>query len=372
FFEPQFVMHGTPIEKVGETLGALFNFGFIPHDWGFHRDRPVVGALFTLLLPLLLIVRPRPPRRLVLTVVGIEMAVAVWYVIKHQDRYLQVLMPWMAAVTAALLVLGWRQGRVARATLVALVGLQIVWGADVYFIRSHAMIGDSVLKATVDFVSAGHDGHYRERFRHPGSLEDVAPQVPAGAVVMQHEVQEKLGLGAPAICDMPEWQGALEYLIQDVPADVEALWRKLGATHVLWMPRKGGPWEIDKLAREAVFHRTVEPYVDMAPIDVGQYRLIALPPPGTAPVDSSPTRIAWMSCAGDPPNGVYTAADLAERRPLAPLVPAAVQAGPDGLAAANAAVLRSGCGEWAGTESALIRAGFRHRFQSGDHQLWVR
>src|SRR5213075_1725617 len=106
-----------------------------------------------------------------------------------------VLMPWMAAVTAALLMLGWRHGRAARVALAGLVGLQVVWGADVYFIRAHAMIGDSVLKAAVDFLSAGHDGKYRERFNHPGSLEEVGAQLPrSGVTVMQHEVQEKLGL----------------------------------------------------------------------------------------------------------------------------------------------------------------------------------
>jgi hypothetical protein len=370
FFEPQFVMHGTPLEKVGETLSALVNYALIPHDFGFHRDRPVIGALFTLLLPLLLLVRPR--RRLVLMVIGVHMGIAAWYIIKHQDRYLQILMPWMASVTVALLVLAWRQGWLARGAVALLVALQLVWGADIYFIRSHAMIGDSFLKATIDFLSAGHDKRYEERFRLPGSLEEVAPKLPRGAKVMQHEIQEKLGLGAQAICDMPEWQGALEYLIQDVPADVERLWRQLGATHVLWMPRKGGPWEIDKLAREAVFHRTLEPFLNQ-PTDIGSYRLVALPAAGMLAVEATPTRIAWLSCAGDPPNGLYTAADLAERKPLAPLNPAALQAAPEAaLSAANVVILRSGCGEWSFAPPLLERVNFHHRFQSGEHGLWVR
>jgi hypothetical protein len=370
FFEPEFVMHGTPREKLGETLSALVNYPFVPHDFGFHRDRPVLGALFTLLLPLLLLVRPR--RRVVLMVIGVHLGIAAWYVIKHQDRYLQMLMPWMAAVTVSLLVLAWRQGRLARAAVTVLVALQLVWGSDVYFIRSHAMIGDSVLKATVDFLSAGHDKRYAERFRIGGGLEDVAAKLPRGARVMQHEVQEKLGLGAQAICDMPEWQGALEYLVQDVPAEVERSWRKLGATHVLWERRKGGPWEIDKLAREAVFHRTVEPFIDAA-IDVGGFRLLALPPPGPGSAEPTPTRIAWLSCAGDPPNGSYVAADLAERKPLATIEPAALQANPQAtLAEANVVILRSGCGEWWFAPALLDGAGFRHRFDSGDHHLWVR
>jgi hypothetical protein len=372
FFEPQFIVHGTAIEKIGQVLVSLVNFGLVPHDWGFHRDRPVVGALFTLLLPLLLLLRPS--RRLVLTVIGVHIGIAVWFAIKHQDRYLQVLMPWIAACTAAMLALGWRQGWIARGTLAALVGLQIVWGADVYFIRSHAMIGDSFLKTTVDFLSAGHDGRYRERLRHPGSLEEIAPHIPAGAKLLQHEMQEKLGLGAQAICDEPEWQGEYEYLILDVPSEIERHWRADGATHVLWQPNKGGPWTIDKLAREAVFHHTVEPWVDTVPReDVAGMRLIKIPPPGTIPLDSSPTRMAWLGCGGGPPSGLYSSQGLAEGKPLGDIAPAALRASPEAtLAPAHAVIYRTTCGEWSGTTPLLIRSGFRHRFQAGEDEIWVR
>jgi hypothetical protein len=330
----------------------------------------VVGALFTLLLPLLLLVRPR--RSLVLTVIGIHLGILTWYVIKHQDRYLQALMPWIAAATAAFLVLGWRQGRVARVTLTALVGLQIVWGADVYFIRSHDMIGDSVLKRTIDFIASGHEGKYRERFRFPGTLEDVGKHLSPGAKLMLHEVQEKLGLGAPAIVDMAGWQGAFEYLIQDVPSDVERLWRDFGATHVLWLQRYGPGWSSGMLAREAVFFRTVEPFAD-SQINVGDYRLLTFPPRGTVVIDSSPTRIAWLGCAGDPASGLYTPTGLEVRVPLAAIAPEAVRRSPQlALADANAVIFRPGCPEWPASEPLLVQAGFRFRFQGGEFQLWVR
>jgi len=370
FFADQFMVHGTPLDKLGQTLTALVNFGLIPHDWAFHRDRPVVGALFTLLLPMLLVVRPRRP--LVLTVIAVHLGLATWFMIMHQDRYLQALMPWIAAVTAALLILGWRQGWLARLTLAGLVGLQIVWGADVYFIRSHGMIGDSVLKATVDYLASGHQGRYKERFRIPGSLEQVAARLPRGAKVMQHEVQGKLGLGAQAICDMPEWQGALEYLLQDVPADVERLWRDLGATHVMWTRGKGPGWAGDKLAREVVFHRSIEPFVDSA-TDVDDFRLLTLPPRGSVPVPTDRTIIAWLSCASDPPSALYTAAGLEVGTPMSPLAPAAVRDATQAtLASANAIVLRASCPYWGGNDAALGAIGFRHRYQAGEYQIWIR
>jgi hypothetical protein len=74
---------------------------------------------------------------------------------------------------------------------------------------------------------------------------------------------------------------------------------------------KGGPWETDKPST--------------APIDVGGLRLVTLPPAGALAAESTSTGIAWLSCAGDPPNGLYVAADLAERKPLATIEPAALQ-----------------------------------------------
>ncbi|HEY0706359.1 MAG TPA: hypothetical protein VGG33_06160, partial [Polyangia bacterium] len=88
YFPPQFALTGTPLQKVLRTAAALFNFSFVPHDWhGFHEDRPVFGSLFTLLLPALLFVRA--PRRLWLTIAGVHVALAVWFVTSHQDRFLQ-------------------------------------------------------------------------------------------------------------------------------------------------------------------------------------------------------------------------------------------------------------------------------------------
>jgi hypothetical protein len=117
----QFVVTGTPAEKLVKTLKALGTFSFKPNDWGgFHGDKPVFGSLFTLLIPVLLFLRA--PRRLWVLVVGTHLAIAVWYVTNHQDRYLQAILPWMAACTAAALALGWQQGPFVRTGITALSG----------------------------------------------------------------------------------------------------------------------------------------------------------------------------------------------------------------------------------------------------------
>jgi len=107
-------------------------------------------------------------------IAGIHVGIVVWFVTSHQDRFLQAVLPWMAACTVVALVLAWRAGVWVRCGVALLVLFQLLWGGDVYFIRSHAMVGDSVLKETVNLVGAGQEGKYNDRRRlHGGSLHPV-------------------------------------------------------------------------------------------------------------------------------------------------------------------------------------------------------
>ena len=135
----------------------LFTYAFVPHDFlGFHGMRPVFGALFTLLLPALLFVPAS--RRLWLLVLWTHLGIATWFLTSHADRFLQALVPWMAAATAAIVVLAWRHLKVGRVAVAGLVLFQVVDGADVYFLRTHGMIGDSPLRSVVEHLSAGTAG----------------------------------------------------------------------------------------------------------------------------------------------------------------------------------------------------------------------
>lgn len=88
---------------VRDSSEALFIFSFIPNDYGrYHGKVPVFGSLFTLLtlcLPFL-----NNTRRIWCLVTLTLMAIVTWYSVHHQDRYLQTIVPWMAAVTAAIII----------------------------------------------------------------------------------------------------------------------------------------------------------------------------------------------------------------------------------------------------------------------------
>jgi hypothetical protein len=370
FADPQFVVTGTPVEKLLKTLRALVTFSFKPNDWGgFHGDKPVFGSLFTLLVPVLLFLRA--PRRLWLLVVGTHLGIAVWYLTNHQDRYLQAIVPWMAACTAATLALGWQQGPVVRAGITALVSVQLVWGSDIYFIRTHAMLGDSPIRAVGELLGAAHQGRYAERFERSGSLQAIGDRLPPGATLLVHDVEEKLGARAETVLDSPGRQGAIDYLLLDSPRVVEALWRQLRITYVVWLPHWRGMGR-DDLGREAVFDRALYQFMGTAE-DQGHFRFA---PVSSTPKDAievaDPTRIAWLACREAPVLGIYSLAGLRAQTPEVSLADGVLGGAPlDGLAAANAIVLDRTCPNLAAAVAA-IPAEFAVVTRPGEREVWVR
>jgi hypothetical protein len=371
YWDAQFLLKGTPWEKVKQTLLALPTFAFIPHNWeGMHGNRPVFGSLFTLMVPVLVFLRNM--KRTWLLVVAVHLGIVVWFVTTHQDRYLQALVPWMTAATAAALFVAWQQGRAVRLALTVLVALQLVWGADVYFIRTHSMIGDSPLKALVDYMALGQEGRYAEhRKLHFGSLQKVGAELPPHAKVLLHEKHDRLGLGAASIADTLCWQGAVDYAVLDRPDAAAALWRQMGATHVMWWADLGMPWH-DYMAREAVFARTVDLWGgDVDSID--DKRLTKLRSEPRDKVSSaSPTKIAWLGCGDDPALALYTPRGLIKREPDSPIGADALRDNPhEAMAAANAVILRGSCGGYDKAREELS-SHFKRIDRSDGLDVWVR
>jgi hypothetical protein len=370
YWNRQFVLTGSIFRQVLDTIVVLPTFSFIPHDWGFHGHRPVFGSLFTLLIPVLAFFRGR--RRLWLLIAGIHVGILVWFVTSHQDRFLQALLPWMAACTAAMLTLVWQGPRFVRWGVALLVLFQLLWGADVYFIRTHNMIGDSPLKELINFVAAGQKGNYADRWRlHGGSLHSVGVTVPEDAVVLVHERHDRLGLGRNSISDTAGWQGAIDYVLLDTPNAAAAAWRKLGITHVMWWSDRGGMSSED-LAREAGFTRAIDQW-GTGPHEIEDRRVSALrtKPRHPAMAEQS-TRVAWLGCGGDPKLGIYNLPGLLKRVPERKLEEDNVhKSALNELSAANAIVLRPSCGYLDGVESEIAKQ-FTKMIKAGDVSLWIR
>jgi hypothetical protein len=371
YWNRQFVLTGSFWRNVLDTLVVLPTFSFIPHDWGFHGHRPVFGSLFTLLSPVLLFFRAR--RRLWLLIAGVHVSLVVWFVTSHQDRFLQAVLPWMAAATAAMLVLAWQGRPLVRWGIALLILFQLMWGADVYFIRTHNMVGDSPLKELINLVAAGQKRNYNDRWRlHGGSLRNVGEKVPEDAVVLVHDRHDRLGLGKKSVSDTAGWQGAIDYLLLDTPNATRAAWRTLDISHVMWWHDRGG-MSPEELAREAIFARAMEQWGE-EPQAVDERRVSALKSdnaknPGLA---EQPTRIAWLGCGGDPKLGIYNPPGLAKREPERSLAEDHVHNAPlDALNPVNALVMRPSCGYLDGVEPEIAKQ-FTRVVKAGDVSLWIR
>jgi len=332
----QFRFTGTPLEKIRDTLLSLVSFSFVPHDWDFHGRRPVFGALFTCTLVALPFVRPKG--RLWALVAAIHLGIAIWWVTAHEDRYLQALLPWMVAASAAILHALWKRGRLSRAAAVLALLVQAVYGDDVYFYRMHAMIGDSPLKAFVDWVALGQTGNYQDRFNAWASLQNntVASRVPKGGKLLAHQFTEKLGAGVPSVLDGKGWQGGIDYLAQQTPADTLRLWRSMGVTHVWWDPTQH-PRDDDVLAREAVFQHAVAALVPQTEMIAG-YRFGAIGSTVGAPAGVA-TQMGWFGCGSDKPNGAYAPRVFARSGAL----PSAIIASPGDLSTVPVVLHRDPC-----------------------------
>ncbi|HEX9619895.1 MAG TPA: hypothetical protein VF989_07165, partial [Polyangiaceae bacterium] len=290
---------------LAKTLKTLVTFSFDPNNWKrFHGNVPVFGSLFTLLLPALLFLKGT--RRTWWLVLWIHAAIFAWYSVHHQDRYLQGIAPLIAAATAAMLILIWRQGgRLARAGASALVALQIVWGGDTYFFQTHAM-ARSAVKKTLDLLAAGHEREYEKRFRVQETFQEINEKLPKNARLLLHDNHNHLGIGVERVHDDHMWQYGINYAAQKDPAGIYRLLRDLGVTHIYWERDDAGKGETlagDLLFYDFVFRRTEERE------RLGPSYLAAMPSePPRGPFDD---RVAVLNCKRDLPQGLYRLGDLA-------------------------------------------------------------
>lgn len=295
---------GTLAERALATIKTLFTFSFVPNNYPhFHSDTPVFGFLFTVTSVLLLTFK-RTARAWGLVFV-IWAGLAAWLSVHARDRYLQALLPWMVAVTVSVIVLAWRSHWLHRVLMSSLVGVQLIWGSDVPFFRTHRIIHDSPFKSSVDLIATGFQGKYDERLKAFGVMEEVGDSLPPDAKVLVHDVHTTLGLQRKRVSDAAGRQGAIVYGRMKSVRDAHELLRSLGVTHILWTHNKTEA--LDSVAGSLVFLDLVGTHTTDIK-NFGAWRL------GRLVVDSpeQPLRenVALLTCGASYAVGMYKLGDL--------------------------------------------------------------
>lgn len=304
YTEAQFWRPSHDLAGVWQTLKALFTYSFIPNDWPrFHGKVPVFGSLFTLLLLCLPFLRRT--KRIWGIVAYVHVSLFVWYWTHHQDRYLQAIVPLMAAATAAVIALLWRSHAVTKVALSGLIGLQIIWGGDVYFISTHAMTRSPV-KTVVDLLSSGYRKEYDARLAIYAPFTQIAAMLPKGSRVLLHDNQMHLGIGATSVSDFGGWQYGISYGRMGTPREVHDMLRGMGVTHLLWDTQDSKGW--DSIAGDITFFSFALRH-GMEKKSVGGMTFAKMSPP-PEPGEAFPDAVAFLGCNTTYRSGLYTRADM--------------------------------------------------------------
>lgn len=289
-----------------ESLRALVDFSFLPNDWSrFHGDRPLFGSLFTLLLPLTLWLKNT--RRLWALIGWVHLAIFTWYWVHHQDRYLQTILPLMAACTASILVLSYRQFAThVRALIGILVAVQIAVGADTYFIATHAMTGSPV-KKTVELLGMGYQGKYAERFVVEPKWVALASAIPKGERILFHDIHTHLGSEHEAVNDIALWQAGLNYSLAKDPAEIHRWIQEMGVRYIVANPLKSTG--SDRLASDLIF----QDFLRRRTLLVGEVEGVQIFKLPEKPIAASfRDRVIVVSCSPTPQFELYRLATLSQ------------------------------------------------------------
>ncbi len=364
------VTQGDAGQRAFEALKVTFTFSFVPHDWpAFHGKMPIFGSLFTLSLALLPFLKGT--RRTWALSAATHLGVFVWFHTYHQDRYLQILVPWMAAVTASTLILAWRAGIHGKLAASALVALQAVWGGDAFLIPTHAMTRAAPITTSNELLSLGYKKKYEQRFKVPGVLFDLgaSTDLPATARVLLHEHNPRLGLFRSVVMDIAGWQYSMRYELMASPAELYDRYRALGVTHVLTRTRKSRGF--DSLGADLRFFDFVEQDATVVK-RMGEFSLYAMP--SERPSAEGPGSVAYLGCGRLYERGLYELSRLSVRDKQVKVRPPRARASKTGDAAgllpeAQFAVTDPGCKP---TVPAPLLADFVQVGRRGKEVLWAR
>jgi len=319
-----------------EALKATFTFSFVANDWYVLRhDFPYFGSLFTLTLPCLLFVRGG--RRIVGFYALAMSALFSWYLLSHYERFLQCLLPIIAAATAGCAVRIWQAGVWVRLAAAPLLVLQLAWGSDAPFIRTHNLLGDSPLRRAAQFIPSGFE-QVPNRLSVFEPMPTLGRAVPKNAVVLPHDMMTILGLDRNWVTDLH--QSRISYGLLYEPERIDRELKELGVTHLMWPVFSIGR---DTLAGDLAFLNYALNYTTPL-LSYAGYNVSALPK--RTPKRAAGDRAALYVCGAPYSSGWYRLSQL--RLPVigpvtAPLPEAPVSEQPSELEQADYVVVDTSC-----------------------------
>jgi len=214
------------LKKAMDAVVLFFTFSFKPHYYyEFHHNVPSFGSLFTLMLPLLLLVG-RQPRLWRIVACG-SGSILLWAMTFLVDRNLQTFLPLLVASTAGIIVLAWQRGWLARVGVGLLVSFQVLWGADAIFYSGHER-----LRSAVEIIMSGFAGTARTRLdSFQAAYLALGKSLPPNATVVLHGTHGQLGINRRVYLDWAGFQGLIDYRSLHSVAELDARFRSLGITH---------------------------------------------------------------------------------------------------------------------------------------------
>ena len=290
--DPHYIIRGSPWKKLVNAARLFFTFSFEPH-YSFTHDVPAVGSLFTLLLPAVVFVPGRS--RLLPGALIASGAVVAWGYLYFVDRYLQTFIPVLVCVTAALIVQLWKLGAVARAGLVPLVALQLIWGGDALFYS-----GSDRIRSSMSLIRSGFDGAAERRFDgYRAPYVALKKALPKNARVILHTQHISLGIDRDILLDWAPMQALISYAHMRTPRELFDRFRSLGVTHLLYEAHMN--WAASSKQEEVVWNGLLVGYAEPMG-QFGPYRLARMP--RQAPPAEAAYRVASFGLFGYA-DGIY-------------------------------------------------------------------
>jgi hypothetical protein len=296
--------------KLQTVWRGLRDYSYGIYNWpDFHGSFPIVGSLFTfglVSLPFL-----RGTRRVWALIVAGHVGIACWALMFAHDRYLQPLLPWMAAAIAALAILVYRTGKLARIGLFLLGGVQLVWGMDMVFWPLHKMTAKSGMAMASDFFGQAYAKQFEPRTRPFDDFARIGEALPDGSKILLHHSHVRLGIKHQTVWDWPHFQFGISYGSFRSSRDLDRWLRDNGVTHVVYQGDR--TFGDESLAGDLIFHTYVKQH--LANVKSIQGRVVGELPREPPPAERS--TVFYFGCDSGPASGLYQLSDLAAS-PMAP------------------------------------------------------